>query len=426
MIVRAKHPEDLEMPDAGFGDFITPVDRFFVRSHVAVPDVDLATWRLKIDGHVSAARTLSMEELRRMPSFELPAVLECAGNGRSFYEPAAAGLQWTNGAVGNGRWRGVRLATLLERVVVKQGAVEILFDGADVPLGTMTDFQRSIPLAKALQPTTILAYDMNGQALPAKHGFPLRAVVPGWAGNSWVKWVTNIRVLNQEANNFWMKNAYLYPSMPVAPGVTPPADNMNPVTSLRVKSIIATPSEGAVVDVGKPLLLTGAAWSGDAGPIAGVDVSVDGGRTWKHATLDRNSTQFGWRLWKCHWTPSKRGTYTILSRASDSRGEAQPLIGDWNPSGYLWNGAGRVNLVAGRKPQMTSPVLNPSDSVSQPQGFRGSCAVCHDEDVIRQQRLTRAQWEREVDKMVGWGAQVQPDDRDGLLDYLFSIAGPRK
>jgi DMSO/TMAO reductase YedYZ molybdopterin-dependent catalytic subunit len=426
MIVRAKRPEDLEMPVAGFSDFITPVDRFFIRTHVAVPDVDLATWRLRIEGHVTTPLTLSVDELRRMPSFELPAVLECAGNGRSFYEPTVAGLQWTNGAVGNGRWRGVRLSDLLQRAGLKPGTVEILFDGADVPLGSMADFQRSIPVKKALQPSTLLAYEMNGQMLPIKHGFPLRAIVPGWAGNSWVKWVTHIRVLNEEANGFWMKNAYLYPSKPVAPGSAPPADIMKPVTSLRVKSIIGSPANGSTVEIGKSVLISGAAWSGEAGRVTGVDVSVDRGRTWRPATLAGDATTFGWRLWKFLWTPPSQGFYTILSRARDTSGDVQPLVEEWNPSGYLWNVVGRVDLGAGIQPDAGGAVSNPASNVVPPQFFRDTCLTCHDEDVIRQQRLTHSQWDREVNKMVGWGARVPPAARSSLLDYLQRIAGPRR
>src|SRR5215470_11221359 len=177
MIVRSGRPEDLEMPPAGLNDFITPIGHFFVRSHTSVPQVDIADWRLSIDGHVETSLTLTMDDLRKMPSYELIGVLECAGNGRAFFNPPVAGLQWTNGAVGNGRWRGVRLADVLQRAGIKAGAVEILFDGADVPLGTMADFQRSIPLKKALHPNTLLAFAMNGQPLPTKHGFPLRAIV---------------------------------------------------------------------------------------------------------------------------------------------------------------------------------------------------------------------------------------------------------
>lgn len=426
MIVRAKRPEDLEMPAAGFSDLITPIDRFFVRTHVAVPDVDLATWRLKIEGHVSTPLTLSMDELRRMPSFELPAVLECAGNGRSFYEPTVAGLQWTNGAVGNGRWRGVRLSEVLQRAGLKPGTIEILFDGADVPIGSMADFQRSIPLKKAFQPGTLLAYEMNGQTLPIKHGFPLRAIVPGWAGNSWVKWVTNIRVLNAEATGFWMKSAYLYPSKPIAAGSAPPADIMKPVTSLRVKSVIASPATGSAVEVGKSVLISGAAWSGEAGHVRGVDVSVDRGRTWRPATLAGEATAFGWRLWKFLWTPPDQGFYTVLSRARDTSGDVQPLVEEWNPSGYLWNVVGRVDLGAGIQPDAGGAVSNVVSMSVPPQPFRDICVTCHDEDVIRQQRLTRAQWDREVNKMVDWGARVQPDTRDSLLDYLQGIVETRR
>jgi DMSO/TMAO reductase YedYZ molybdopterin-dependent catalytic subunit len=426
LTVRAKRPEDLEMTDAGFTDIVTPVDRFFVRTHVAVPNVDIATWRLKLDGHVSTPLTFSLDELRRLPAFELPAVLECAGNGRSFYEPSVAGLQWTNGAVGNGKWKGVRLRDLLQRAGAKDGAVEILFDGADVPIGSMPDFQRSIPLKKALEPTTLLAFEMNGGMLPVKHGFPVRAVVPGWAGNSWVKWVTNIRVLNEPSNGFWMKNAYLYPARPVAPGSAPPAEIMKPVTSLRVKSIIAAPGNESVVEVGKPASITGAAWTGDSGRVVRVDVSTDSGRTWNAARLGGEPTGFGWRLWSFSWTPTREGYYTVLSRARDSSGDVQPLVAEWNPSGYLFNAVGRVDLTAGTQAGAVTAIPSAANALPQPQGFRETCLICHDEDVIRQQRLTRAQWDREITKMTGWGARVESERRETLLDYLLGIAGPRR
>src|SRR5438093_1171207 len=149
MIVRSARPEDLEMGASGFADFITPIEQFFVRTHVPVPRVDISQWRLKVEGYVSLPLTLSMQNLREMPSVELIGVLECAGNGRSSFNPHVPGLQWASGAVGNGRWRGVRLADVLQRAGVKDGAVEVLFDGADVPLGAMADFQRSIPISKA-------------------------------------------------------------------------------------------------------------------------------------------------------------------------------------------------------------------------------------------------------------------------------------
>jgi DMSO/TMAO reductase YedYZ molybdopterin-dependent catalytic subunit len=425
MIVRSKHPEDLEMPISGFRDFITPVDHFFVRTHVTVPAVDVGSWRLEVDGNVSNPLSLTMNDLRSMPSFELVGVLECAGNGRSFYEPTMAGAQWKNGAVGNGRWRGVRLQELLKKAGLKPGSVEVLFDGEDLPLGTMPDFQRSLPMKKAMDPGTLLAYEMNGTTLPPKHGFPLRAIVPGWTGNSWVKWVKSVRVLSEPANGFWMKGAYLMPLKTVPPGTVVSADAMAPVTSLHVKSIIALPVPGTYIDAGRPVVISGAAWSGEAGSVVGVDVSSDRGRTWKPARLTGPTTQFGWRLWEFPWTPATEGRYTILSRARDSAGNVQPLLPEWNPNGYLWNAVARVDIDAGRNPN-TPPATAAVPAAREPQGFQERCLTCHEEDVIRQQHLSGGQWDRELNKMMGWGARVEPETRQTLLDYLLSIAGPSR
>ena len=419
MIVQSTRPEDLEMPPATFSDFITPVEHFFVRTHVTVPSIDPAAWRLNVEGYVSAPLTLTMDELRMMPSFELIGVLECAGNGRAFFDPPVAGLQWRNGAVGNARWRGVRLRDVLQRAGLKSGAVEVLFDGADMPIGTMADFQRSIPLKKALDPNTLLAYDMNGSPLTVKHGFPLRAVVPGWAGDSWTKWITSLRVLNEEFTGFWMKNAYLYPKKAAVPGAIVAPDAMTPVTSLRVKSVISFPENGAPVEPGKQIIVRGVAWSGDAGPVAAVDVSVDRGRTWKPAHLTGQSTSFGWRHWEYPWTPLDDSYQIVLARARDVKGNVQPLVPEWNPNGYLWNGIARTNLNTGPE---AAAGASTSATVSAPPAFR-QCVVCHEEDVIRQQRLTLAQWERELNKMVGWGARVNAEDRETLLGYLTGRDG---
>jgi DMSO/TMAO reductase YedYZ molybdopterin-dependent catalytic subunit len=204
MIVRSPRPEDLEMPLDGFTEWITPIDRFFVRCHTYTPKVNLSDWSLKIDGVVEKPMTLTMADLKKLPRVELVGVLECAGNGRSFYEPHLPGAQWAFGSVGNGRWTGVRLRDILQKAGIKTSAKEILCDGADVPLGKMPDFQRTIPTAKALHPDTLLAYEMNGQALTVQHGFPLRVIAPGWAGDSWVKWLQHIEVLDHEFEGFWM------------------------------------------------------------------------------------------------------------------------------------------------------------------------------------------------------------------------------
>ena len=335
MIVRSTRPEDLEMPLSGFSDYITPVEHFFVRTHVYVPTVNLNDWRLQVDGEVATALTLTMDELRSLPPIEMVAVAECAGNGRGLYDPMVPGLQWISGSVGNGRWRGVRLADVLKRAGVKPSAVAVLFDGADEPLGTMQDFRRSITVKKALDPNTLLAYEMNGQALPLKHGFPLRVVAPGWASDSWVKWLTSITVLNKEWDGFWMKNAYRKPDHPVAPGTALTPDQMAPVTSLQVKSVITSPVDGVVVPPETPITV-------------------------------------------------------MRSGAAAASAPSRP------------------------------PAPEPSTA------FKNACLTCHEDDVIRQQRLTRAQWNRELNKMSGWGAQVSPDLRESFLDYLSTNFGPRR
>lgn len=427
MLVRSARPEDLEMPLSGFSDYITPIDHFFVRTHVYVPTVSANEWRLKIEGEVAAPQVLALDDLKKLPAVDIVSVVECAGNGRSFFEPPVAGAQWSTGAVGNARFRGVRLADVLRRAGLKNSAREVLFDGADVPLGTMPDFQRSIPLAKALDPHTLLAYEMNGQTLPLKHGFPLRVVAPGWASDSWIKWLTGIRVLDKEHDGFWMKGAYRRPPYPVAPGTAVPPEQMVPVTSLRIKSVIVEPRDGSQAAAGKPVFIRGVAWSGDAGPVTAVDVSVDGGRTWKSASLRAGQrTQFGWRQWELAWTPPHEAYYNILARARDAAGNTQPFDQEWNPSGYGWNVVPRIGLDVVREPAaQSSEVLSSTLSGSPPPAFRTSCGVCHEDDVIRQQRLTRAQWDREVTKMTGWGAKVSDPDRGTLLDYLFANFGPR-
>jgi sulfite oxidase len=421
MIVRSARPVDLEMPLSGFADFITPLEHFFVRTHVYAPAVTLADWRLRVEGAVSNPLALSMEELKRFPATELVGVLECAGNGRAFYEPPVAGIQWRHGAVGNGRWRGARLADVLKKAGVNPAATEVVFDGADVPLGTMPDFQRSVPLKKALDPATLLAWDMNGEALPTQHGFPLRAVIPGWAGDCWVKWITGIRVVNAEFDGFWMRSAYRYPERLAAPGAAVAPEATRAVTSLRIKSVIAAPENGAVVQVGKPLVISGTAWSGDTGPVAAVEISVDNGRAWKSTRLGGQSTRFGWRLWDFSWTPSSPGYQTVLARARDAAGNVQPMSQEWNPSGYLWNVVPRIALdVRDRvEPVPGSSSLAPSEPM--PAEVRRVCGSCHEDDLIRQQRLTPAQWGRELDKMANWGAPVTSDNRASILEYLSRL-----
>ena len=412
MIVRSSRPEDLEMPLDGFTDWITPADRFFVRCHTYLPErVNLSEWKLKVDGVVNQPLTLAMDDLKKLPRVELAGVLECAGNGRSFYQPRVPGTQWAFGSVGNGKWAGVRLRDVLVKARLKDSAKEILFDGADDPLGKMEDFRRTIPVKKALDPDTLLAFNMNGQPLPQEHGFPLRLVVPGWAGDSWVKWLQHIEVLDHEFEGFWMKTAYRHPAGPVAPGTAVDPAKMVPVTDLNVKSVIATPNGWA-----KPgrVRISGAAWS-NSSPVTGVEVSVDGGTTWKPAKLGKDQSRYAWRLWEFDWK-APEGKHTLMARATNAAGDKQPLSQEWNPSGYLWNVAQKVEVeVSNNAPAHAAAETKP---LQQPAGYKAACLTCHDEGMMVQQRLTRAQWDRELNKMTGWGAPVKPEDREGILKYL--------
>lgn len=419
MIALSTRPEDYEMPLDGFLEEITPIDRFFVRSHHYTPDVDLKDWALEVTGSVEKPLKLSLDELKKMPRVELTAVLECAGNGRGLYEPSMPGLQWKYGSVGNAKWAGVRLADVLKRAGVKAGAMEALFDGCDEPVGTMPKFQRGVPLKKALDPNTILAYEMNGEPLPKSHGFPLRVVAAGWAGDCWMKWLKRIEVRDTEFDGFFMKTAYRHPGAAVAPGLAVDPAKMSPVTSLRVKSVIARVENAAV---GKRAEIRGAAWSGDRSPAAGVEVSVDAGRTWRPARIVSGGG-FGFRMWSFEWTPARAEYYTVMARARAANGETQPFAQEWNPSGYYWNVVHGVPVNLGDS--VNAPVSQ-SPAIDQPAGYGGACLICHDEAMMSGQRLNQAQWEREVDKMIRWGAQVKPEHREGIVRYLVTRFGPRK
>jgi sulfite oxidase len=418
LITLSPRPTDLEMPVEEFIDEITPVDRFFVRCHTYIPEVKENDWKLVIDGLVERPLTLTISDLKRFPRAELVSVLECAGNGRSFYSPTVAGAQWRFGSVGNARWSGVRLRDVLQKAGLKPGASHLLMDGADVPLGTMPDFQRTLPVEKGLHEDTLLAWEMNGKPLTAQHGYPVRMIVPGWAGNSWIKWLQHIEVLDHEFDGFWMKTAYRHPAHPVPLGTAVDPKDMVPVTDLNVKSVIARPSDWTV-----PGLVTvqGVAWS-NASPVTKVEISADSGSSWQLASLLGKATQYGFRRWTYNWK-AEEGQRTLISRATNAAGQTQPLQPEWNPNGYLWNVAQPRSIVVAKVRPSAAPLLVPVEQ-TPPETFKTSCFGCHDDHMMRQQHLTRAQWDREVTKMTNWGAAVKPENRDTLLDYLSSSFKP--
>ena len=345
LIVRSLRPEDLETPVSLLNSWLTPNDLFYVRHHSYAPTIDEAasrSWTVRVDGEVETPLTITLDELKKLPRATVTVTLECAGNGRAFHDPPVAGIQWEKGAVGTARFTGARLSDLLKRSGVKSSGKYVLFDGADKPISSMPDFQRNVPLDKALHPDTILAYEMNDQTLPALHGYPLRVVVPGWEGAYAVKWLNHISIIEKEHDGFFVKTAYRYPNIRVAPGATVPPEKMLPVSRLVVKSLINYPLDGTTLPAGK-VRISGFAWAGDIG-IRRVEVSLDHGETWVLARLGREKVKYAWQSFEHEFNITTPGSYLLMARATDEQGRMQPVAPHWNPSGYLWNVIDRVRV----------------------------------------------------------------------------------
>jgi DMSO/TMAO reductase YedYZ molybdopterin-dependent catalytic subunit len=335
MIVREKNPVNLEMPFCSLDTFLTPVDRFYVRCHHEFPSIDLPSWRLRIGGDVANPLELDYAQLAEMEMRTITVTMECAGNGRAFLEPQRDGAQWEGGAVGTAAWTGVPLSALLTRAGVSDQACEVILQGADQgqikepprPAGKI-HYARSLPLAKATH-DVLLALQMNGQKLTQAHGFPLRAVVPGWYGMAAVKWLTGITVTREPYHGYYQTIDYAYWER----GSTTPT--LLPIREMRVKAQIARPGFAEAVRAGQAYRVHGAAWT-TAAEITRVEVSTDSGRTWQDATLLGPSLPNVWRLWEYRWeVPPAPGKTVLLARATDSTGRTQPAEHHDDRGSYL-------------------------------------------------------------------------------------------
>jgi DMSO/TMAO reductase YedYZ molybdopterin-dependent catalytic subunit len=314
-------------------DYLTPNELFFVRSHWIPRTPDPKRWRLTIDGEVDHPLQLTLSDLKKLPRAEATCILQCAGNGRGLYSPSVPGVQWRYGAAGNARWTGVRVRDVLDRAGLKAGAKHLHTFGSDDPPGKVPPFHRSIEIEKVIA-DGILAFSMNGEPLPVAHGAPLRLVVPGWAGDHWMKWLVRLSAQSEAQNGFYVDTAYRYPLAPGAPGVAFKPEEMAPVTELFVKSNITTAPKRA--RIGHAYELRGFAFSG-VPDISRVEISDDDGATWQEASLDPHHDPYAWRLWSHRWTPSRAGAARVYARATDIRGNVQPRAATWNQSGYLHN-----------------------------------------------------------------------------------------
>jgi DMSO/TMAO reductase YedYZ molybdopterin-dependent catalytic subunit len=333
-------PQNLATPLRYFDRLITPNPVFFVRSHFGPPALDPAR-KLVVDGLVEKPLTLTVDDLRRLPAVTVTAVLQCAGNGRALHTPRVPGVQWTHGAMGQATWTGVRLRDLLTKAGVKSDAAHVQLTGADLPPKPQVPaFLRSIPVSRALAADTVVAYQMNGEPLSLAHGAPLRLVVPGWAGDHWVKWLTGVRVQREEAEGFFMQTAYRMPASPVAPGAAIAPADMRSLTTFPVRSLIATPIDGSRQPSG-PQEIAGIAFSGEA-PIKAVEVSFDEGKTWHQAKLEGDPGIGRWQVFRLRAPNIAPGSMSAVARAVEQGGRSQPEHAGWNPSGYFWNGWHRV------------------------------------------------------------------------------------
>lgn len=334
-------PPNYESPLDYFRTPITPNDQFFIRYHLSdIPDVDANSYKIEVGGDGANGQTeLTLGDLKKMPAYEIVAVNQCSGNRRGLSNPHVPGVQWGYGAMGCARWKGARLKDVVNIVGLKPEAIEIAFNGADGPAYDKTpDFIKSLPVWKAMDESTLIAYEMNGEPLPHLNGFPARLIVPGWTGTYWMKHLISITALTKPQGGFWMTPAYRIPLglFPVVSRFTSQETATNtPITEIVVNSLITSHADGANVKTGK-ITMSGLAWDGGYG-ITAVDVSADGGKTWSAAALGDDLGRYAFRPWSFA-LGAKKGKNTVMVNAINKIGQTQT-------SSLLFNGAGYNNNV---------------------------------------------------------------------------------
>lgn len=358
LILLTDRPVQLETPRHYFRSAFTPNEAFYVRWHLPeIPNgVDLKDWKLRIEGNVNKPMALNLSELtQKFKPVSVAAVNQCSGNTRSRFQPRLPGGQWGNGAMGNAMWTGARLRDLLDAAGVKNGSVQVQFEGLDTGAGPKgfgsNRFMKSLDLTNSGLDESIVAYLMNGEPLPVLNGFPARLVVPGYFATYWTKCLTWIRVLDAPDDNFWMKTAYRIPDTPR--GTTTPEDmkagkvKTIPIERMPVRSFLISPDGSSKIPAGLSVTLHGIAFSG-YGRVTKLEISDDGGKSWYAARLGEDHGPYSFRTWEGAWTPKTAGHYTVAVRATDEKGNVQPDEPVWNPGGYLWNRIERQDIEVGK------------------------------------------------------------------------------
>lgn len=329
-------------------DEITPNERHYIRNNAEIParatEQSLDGWSLTIDGEVEKPLKLSMNELKQLPAVSMPLIIECGGNGRAFFDPPVRGNQWTYGAVACSKWTGARLRDILDRAGLKKSAVYTAHYGEDTTW-LNEPFSRGIPIDKATEEHTLVAYEMNDKPLTAANGFPARLVVPGWVGSASQKWLTRIWVRDQVHDSQKMTGAsYRVPKHPIKPGTRPDESDMEIATSWPVKSLITRPAAWSDVKAGETVEVAGHAWAGERS-VDKVLVSTDYGINWKETDCKSAPNKYAWQRWQSNLTFGNPGYYEIWARAFDDNGGAQPFRQPWNPKGYLGNVIHRLPIM---------------------------------------------------------------------------------
>ena len=357
LILLTDRPVQLETPRHYFRTAFTPNEAFYVRWHLeGIPNaVDLKNWRLQVVGSVNKPLTLSLPELmQKFKPISVAAVNQCSGNSRSRLQPRVPGGQWGNGAMGNAMWTGVRLRELLDMAGVKDGSLQVQFQGLDTGQGPeglgSSLFLKSLDLGNPVLDECVVAFLMNGEPLPMLNGFPVRLVVPGYFATYWTKFLTWIRVLNTPDDSFWMKTGYQVPDAPR--GNTTPEEvkagkvKTVPIERLPIRSFLISPDGTSKIPMGMNIKLRGIAFSG-FGRVSRVEVSEDEGKTWLAAQLGEDHGAYSFRTWEASWTAKSPGRHTLAVRATDEKGYTQPDEPVWNAGGYLWNRIERQEIVVG-------------------------------------------------------------------------------
>ncbi len=333
MRIVTAEPLNAETPLDDLKEDITPQSRFFVRNHFRLPDVAPGKHVLEIGGAVKRALQLHLDDLEAMGTRTLALTLECAGNGRTGLQPLPTGEPWGLGAVSTARWTGLPLRAVLESAGVRPEAIEILAIGADrgrpPDIAEEIPFARSLPLAKAMDPNTLLALQMNDRPLLPEHGAPIRLIVPGWYGMASVKWVERLEALAEPFRGYYQVGRYVYDH---ADGT-----QHTPVSTMRVRSLIVSPLDGEHVPRSR-VILRGKAWSGD-GEVVRVQITLDGVETSQDARLLPPPSPHAWRPWEFAWDATNPGRHVLRSCATDEKGNRQPDVGRWNRYGYGNNAA---------------------------------------------------------------------------------------